>query len=147
MKERSDCVDIFLNIPMLEIPSSIHSQLGKETEGRDRPYDTCYNDRPFTWMACSSIFSILNGNKRVFVDTAISMKKENIMVIWDMIMSEKCTNAFLFPNRLLEIIDNLDVILKHGYVLYAIGCEVKVIGGNGETLNRGQLGEICVKSP
>ncbi|XP_021370059.1 uncharacterized protein LOC110461097 [Mizuhopecten yessoensis] len=168
--------------------------------GGDRPYGTSYNDRPFTWMAGSPIFSILNGNKRVFVDTAIGMKKENIMVIWDIIMSEKCTNAMVLPYALLDIIDNLDVILKHGYGLYAIGTggqhigshltdicgtctekffmgygstevgvvsyielttemeeghvgslfpgyEVKVIGGNGATLNRGQLGDILVKSP
>ncbi|XP_033728145.1 long-chain-fatty-acid--CoA ligase FadD13-like [Pecten maximus] len=165
----------------------------------DRPYETCYNDRPFCWFGGSPLFSILNGNKRVFVDTTIGMKKENILSVWDIIITERCTTAGLLPYAVLDILANMDTILKLGYKLYAImtggqligshladvcgkcteklfmvygstevgvscyieitpkmeeghvgslfpGFEVKIAGDRDETLDRGHLGEILVRS-
>ncbi|OWF51263.1 uncharacterized protein LOC110449369 [Mizuhopecten yessoensis] len=105
--------------------------------GGDMPYGTCYNDRPFSWSGGTPIYSILNGNKRVFVDTAIGMKKENIMLIWDIIMAEKCTNAVFLPYALVDIIANLDAILKHGYIMYSIITGSQNIGSH--------LTEMCGK--
>ncbi|OWF51560.1 uncharacterized protein LOC110448979 isoform X1 [Mizuhopecten yessoensis] len=165
----------------------------------DRTYGTCYNDRPFSWLGGFPIFSIINGNPRVFVDTSIGVKQENAPLIWNIIMDEQCTNAGMLPYALLDLMRNKD-IEKHSYKLYCIstggqmigsnltevcgkltekllmvygstelgfvcgmeltsemevghvgslypGNEVKIVGDSGETLNRGKLGEILVRSP
>ncbi|OWF51562.1 oxalate--CoA ligase-like [Mizuhopecten yessoensis] len=167
--------------------------------GGDRPSAKCYNDGLFTWIGGSPIFSILNGNARVFADIAIGLKKEKLMAVWNIIISEQCTNAIFFPHTVLDLIENQDAILKKGYKMYAIatggqminkhlsevcgkltenlfleygsteagivsftelklgtdvgyvgplfpGYEVKVIGDNDDTLTRGHLGEILIKS-
>ncbi|XP_069108661.1 long-chain-fatty-acid--CoA ligase FadD13-like [Argopecten irradians] len=168
--------------------------------GCDRPQNTCYNDRPFCWLGGSPIFNILNGSKRVFVDTAIGMNKENILTIWDIIVTERCMSAELLPYAVLDIIGNMDTILKSEHKVYAIltggqligkqlteiigkctekmfmvygstemgipcymeltpsmeesyvgplfpGYEVKIAGNKNETLDRGDLGDIMVRSP
>ncbi|XP_060075118.1 long-chain-fatty-acid--CoA ligase FadD15-like [Ylistrum balloti] len=165
----------------------------------NRTYGICYNDRPFSWFGGSPLFSILNGNTRVFMNTSVGMETENILTIWDIIMAEQCTNAMLLPYAIFDILANLDTITKTGYKLYAIatggqridrhvtevcgkcteklfmgygsteaaavsyielktemeeghigslfpGNEVKIVSDKKETIDRGLLGEILVRS-
>ncbi|XP_069107821.1 long-chain-fatty-acid--CoA ligase FadD13-like [Argopecten irradians] len=88
--------------------------------GSDCPCHTVYNDRPFCWLGGSPLFSILNGNKRVFVDTAIGMRKENILSIWEIITTERCESAGFLPYAIVDILENLDSILQFDYKLYSI---------------------------
>ncbi|XP_060063300.1 medium-chain acyl-CoA ligase ACSF2, mitochondrial-like [Ylistrum balloti] len=106
----------------------------------DRPIDNCYNDRPFAWMGGSPIFSILNGNKRVFVDNTISIKKENILMIWNIIMVEHCSSAFFLPYAVLDILANIEAITSCGYKMYAI-----CTGGQHISRNLTQLCDKCTE--
>ncbi|XP_060079490.1 medium-chain acyl-CoA ligase ACSF2, mitochondrial-like [Ylistrum balloti] len=101
------------------------------------PYGKCYNDRPFSWFAGSPLFSILNGNTRVFMNTAIGMKTGNILKIWDIIMAEQCTSAMLLPYAIFDILANLDTITKTGYKLYTIATGGQRIGSH--------VTEVCGK--
>ncbi|XP_060084639.1 medium-chain acyl-CoA ligase ACSF2, mitochondrial-like [Ylistrum balloti] len=105
--------------------------------GGDLTIGTCYNDCLFSWIGGSPIFNVLNGNARVFVKSAISLKKENIMAVWDIIMTEQCSNAIFFPHTVLDLIEKQDAILKLGHQLYAIAT-------GGQTISS-HLSEICGK--
>ncbi|XP_033728134.1 medium-chain acyl-CoA ligase ACSF2, mitochondrial-like [Pecten maximus] len=98
---------------------------------------TCYNDCLFPWIGGSPIFNALNGNTRVFVDPPISLMERHIVTVWNIIMTEQCSNAIFFPHTVLDLIENQDEIQKLGYQLYGIAT-------GGQLINK-SLTKICGK--
>ncbi|XP_048742758.2 medium-chain acyl-CoA ligase ACSF2, mitochondrial-like [Ostrea edulis] len=82
-----------------------------------------YNDRPFGWAAGSPIFTVCQGEPRVFCDSSVATEGHNTMKIWDVIKEEQCTSALLLPYFLLDLVAHennykdpfkLDVVITTG---------------------------------
>lgn len=85
-----------------------------------------YNDRPFGWVGGSPVIQISNGITRVFSDSSLAIKGNDIMSVWDMIKAERCSKALLMPYCLGDLIAmknsytddfQLDVILCGGQII------------------------------
>ncbi|XP_056001798.1 medium-chain acyl-CoA ligase ACSF2, mitochondrial-like [Ostrea edulis] len=85
-----------------------------------------YNDRPFGWSGGTPIFSVYQGEPRVFCDSSIATKGGNTMKIWEVIKEEQCTSALLLPYFLSDLVDHeknykdsfkLDVVLTTGQLV------------------------------
>ncbi|XP_048742605.1 long-chain-fatty-acid--CoA ligase-like [Ostrea edulis] len=63
-----------------------------------------YNDRPFAWAAGPPIFTVYQGEPRVFCDSSVATEGRNTMKIWEIIKEEQCTSALLLPYFLLDLV-------------------------------------------
>jgi acyl-CoA synthetase (AMP-forming)/AMP-acid ligase II len=92
-----------------------------------------YNDRPFAWSAGSPIFTIYQGEPRVFSDSSTSIEGNNTMKIWEVIKEEECKSALLSPYFLLDLVAykqnytdsfKLDAIVTTGQPINSLYTEV-----------------------
>lgn len=85
-----------------------------------------YNDRPFGWVGGSPVIQISNGLTRVFSDSSLAIKGNNVMSVWDMIKAEKCSKALLMPYCLGDLISMKDSY-KDDFMLDVILCGGQII--------------------
>jgi acyl-CoA synthetase (AMP-forming)/AMP-acid ligase II len=85
--------------------------------------DKTYNDCPFPWSAGSPIFTLYQGEPRVFSDSSLTVEGRNTMEIWGLIKEEECKSALLLPYYLSDLVAHkenykdpfkLDVIITCG---------------------------------
>ncbi|XP_048740746.2 medium-chain acyl-CoA ligase ACSF2, mitochondrial-like [Ostrea edulis] len=67
-----------------------------------------YNDRPFAWILGSPIYTVYQGEPRVFCDSSIASEGNNTMKIWELIKEEQCASAILLPYFLSDLVTNID---------------------------------------
>jgi acyl-CoA synthetase (AMP-forming)/AMP-acid ligase II len=68
-----------------------------------------YNDRPFSWVAGSSMTSVYFGIPKVFCDSSVALEGVSTIKIWNIIKEEGCTSALLLPYFLADLVDHKDV--------------------------------------
>ena len=66
-----------------------------------------YNDRPFGWIGGTPILDLMTGQTRVFVDSSLGTTGNYTADIWNIIKTEKCTDAVLYPYFLTDLINTM----------------------------------------
>ena len=74
---------------------------------RDMTCRKVYNDRPFGWVGGTPILEVLSGQTRVSIDSSVGLTGNHTKVIWDIIRSEKCTDAMLYPYFLSDLLTRM----------------------------------------
>ena len=76
-------------------------------ETRDMTCRKVYNDRPFGWVGGTPILEVLSGQTRVSIDSSVGLTGNHTKAIWDIIRSEKCTDAMLYPYFLSDLLTRM----------------------------------------
>ncbi|KAK3098933.1 hypothetical protein FSP39_024419 [Pinctada imbricata] len=86
---------------------ALNSTLGQSLDMSARKV---YNDRPFGWIGGTPIIELLSGQVRVSIDTSLGTSGQHTGKIWDVIKSEKCTDAVLYPYFLTDLMSSCGTI-------------------------------------